>query len=391
MLRQIQQREAELREANRLKDEFLATLSHELRTPLNAILGWTRLLRAHALPADGMDRALDKVERNALAQAKLVEDLLEVSRITTGQLRLELHAVDLAAIVKAAAESIRPAADARQVTFETQGLDRRLATVGDPDRLQQVVWNLLSNAVKFTPAGGRVRVTLERSGDVDRLVVEDTGIGIDATFIASVFDTFRQADASSTRQQGGLGLGLSIARRLVELHGGTIEAFSDGAGHGARFTVRLPVRMPLTDDAVAEVDRVRQRTGVDARLSDTTVLVVDDEPDALEMLASVLQSADATVITARSADEALRLAVERRPDILVSDIGMPGTDGYELLEQIRATLGEAAPRIAVAVTAYAGERDRERSAAAGFHCHVAKPLDPLALVDLLVDLQTSSA
>ena len=238
MLRQIQQREAELREANRLKDEFLATLSHELRTPLNAILGWTRLLRSGALSPDAGVGALEKVERNAQAQARLVEDLLEVSRITTGKLRLDLRPVDLAALVHAAVESIRPSAESRQLTIDATGLDQRRQTLGDPDRLQQVIWNLLSNAVKFTPAGGRVSVALSRAGESDTLVVTDTGIGIEPAFLAHVFDTFRQADASSTRQHGGLGLGLSIARRLVELHGGVIEAVSDGAGprlgvHGA--------------------------------------------------------------------------------------------------------------------------------------------------------------
>ena len=242
MLHQIQRRESELREANRLKDEFLATLSHELRTPLNAILGWTRLLRVGALAPDERERALEKVERNAQAQARLVEDLLEVSRITSGKLRLEPRPVDLAAIVHAGVESIRPAAEARQLVLETRGLETPLLSTGDPDRLQQVVWNLLSNAVKFTPAGGRVSVTLARAGDVDTLSVSDTGLGIEPGFLAHAFDTFRQADASSTRQHGGLGLGLSIARRLVELHGGSIEAVSDGPGRGSTFTVRVPAQ-----------------------------------------------------------------------------------------------------------------------------------------------------
>jgi signal transduction histidine kinase len=242
MLHQIQRRESELREANRLKDEFLATLSHELRTPLNAILGWTRLLRVGALAPEERDRALEKVERNAQVQARLVEDLLEVSRIASGKLRLELRPIDLASIVHAGVESIRPAADARQLVLETRGLDHPLLTTGDPDRLQQVVWNLLSNAVKFTPAGGRISVSLARAGDTDTLTVADTGQGIDAAFLANVFDSFRQADASSTRQHGGLGLGLSIARRLVELHGGTIEASSEGPGRGSTFIVKLAVR-----------------------------------------------------------------------------------------------------------------------------------------------------
>jgi signal transduction histidine kinase len=391
MLHRIQQREAELREASRLKDEFLATLSHELRTPLNAILGWTRLLRAGALPPGSVDRALEKVERNAQAQTRLVEDLLEVSRITSGKLRLDLREVDLATLIHAAVESVRPAADARELTLETAGLDQRLPTIGDPDRLQQVIWNLLSNAVKFTPAGGRVAVTLTRTDAVDTIVVRDTGVGIEPAFVAHVFDTFRQADASSTRQFGGLGLGLSIARRLVELHGGTIHAASEGMGRGATFTVRLPVRAaarpPEPPGGASLRDEMARAAG---RLTSTTILVVDDEPDALEMLVSVLTNAGATVLAAKSADEALRLAVERRPQVLVSDLGMPGTDGYGLLGQIRQTLGADAPHVAIALTAYAGERDRARSAAAGFHRHVAKPLDPLALVDIVSEMLTPS-
>ena len=391
MLHRIQQREAELREAGRLKDEFLATLSHELRTPLNAILGWTRLLRSGALPPNSVDRALEKVERNAQAQARLVEDLLEVSRITSGKLRLEMRELDLAALIHAAVESIRPAADARELTLDASGLDQRLPTIGDPDRLQQVIWNLLSNAVKFTHAGGRVTVALERAGGTDTITVRDTGIGIEAPFLPHVFDTFRQADASSTRQVGGLGLGLSIAKRLVELHGGTIAGTSPGSGRGATFTVRLPVRAasqpPPSTPATALRDEMAAATG---KLSGTTILVVDDEPDALEMLVSVLTNAGATVYAARSADEALRIAVQRRPQVLVSDLGMPGTDGYGLLAQIRDTLGADAPHVAIALTAYAGERDRARSAAAGFHRHVAKPLDPLALVDIVAGMLTPS-
>jgi CheY-like chemotaxis protein len=382
MLQRVEQRDAELREASRLKDEFLATLSHELRTPLNAILGWTRLLRADALPADARDRALEKVERNAQAQARLVEDLLEVSRITTGKLRLDLRQTDLAAIVHAAVESVRVAAEGRQVAVQTSGLDRRLPGVGDPDRLQQIVWNLLSNAVKFTPAGGRVSVTLSRAGAVDTLVVSDTGQGIDRAFLPHVFDTFRQADASSTRQFGGLGLGLSIARQLVALHGGTIEAASDGSGRGATFTVRLPVREIGAAPAPVQRDPAAPRAD---RLRGVKVLVVDDERDTLEMLESVLRSAGAVVFAARAADDALRIAIAERPDAFVSDIGMPGMDGFGLMARILEALGPDAPRARIAVTAYANERDRERSATAGFQRHLAKPLDPLALVEIVAD------
>jgi signal transduction histidine kinase/CheY-like chemotaxis protein len=392
MLHQIQRREAELREASRLKDEFLATLSHELRTPLNAILGWTRLLRTGALPAGERDRALEKVERNAHAQARLVEDLLEVSRIASGKLRLELRPVDLAAIIHAAVESIRPAAEARRLTLETTGLDRPLPSVGDPDRLQQVIWNLLSNAVKFTPAGGHVWVTLSRHGGSDTLTVRDTGVGIDPAFVANAFDTFRQADASSTRQHGGLGLGLSIARRLVELHGGTIDAVSEGAGRGSTFTVQLPARTPAAAAGPAHggVPR-RHPAGSEPPLSSITTLVVDDEPDSLELLVSVLERAGARVLRAASADEALRLAVSGRPHVLISDIAMPGADGYTLMEQIRATLGAAAPQVTIALSAYAGAKDRERSAAAGFQRHLAKPLDPLTLVETVTEMLSPSS
>ncbi|HMC75804.1 MAG TPA: ATP-binding protein [Vicinamibacterales bacterium] len=388
MLHQIQQRETELREANRLKDEFLATLSHELRTPLNAILGWTRLLRAGALPPAQIERALEKVERNAHAQARLVEDLLEVSRIASGKMRLDLRPVDLVAIVNVAMESVRPTAEARGIALDSIGLDQRLPSIADPDRLQQVVWNLLSNAVKFTPAGGRVTVGVTRKGDVDELVVGDTGIGIEPAFIGSVFDSFRQADASSTRQFGGLGLGLSIASRLVDLHGGTIAAQSEGSGRGATFTVRLPVRMterPAPGDGAPAA----AIPGVERKLTGVTIEVVDDEPDALEMLVSVLEQAGATVVAAASADEALRLAVERRPLVLVSDLGMPGTDGFTLMTQIRATLGDEGPRFTVALTAYASERDRERSARAGYQRHLAKPVDPLELVEILAGMLES--
>ena len=391
MLQQIQQREGELREANRLKDEFLATLSHELRTPLNAILGWTRLLRAGAVPPASADRALEKVERNAQSQARLIEDLLEVSRITTGKLRLELRAVDLSAIVNATVESIRPAADPRGLILAAHGIDHPSPTVGDPDRLQQVVWNLLSNAVKFTPAGGRVTVSLRRDGRKDWLTVSDTGMGIEKAFLADVFDTFRQADASSTRQFGGLGLGLSIARRLVELHGGGIEAFSEGPGKGATFTVWLPVR---TQEATSDVGEVVLRDAASAtrgRLTGITVLVVDDDDDALQLLVSVMNGAGATVLAAASADEALRAALEQKPRVLVSDIGMPGTDGFALLEQIRKTLGDQSPEVTIALTAYAGERDRQRSAAAGYRQHLAKPFDPLALVDVIAEMLAAPA
>ena len=388
--RRAEQERAELlvreREANRLKDEFLATLSHELRTPLNAILGWTKLLRANAVAPAAIDRALEKVERNAQVQTRLVEDLLEVSRITTGKLRLDLRPVDLVALVNTAIDSIRPTAEARGVAIERQLDVPSLPTMGDPDRLQQVVWNLLSNAVKFTPSGGVVTISLSRAEDLDMIAVRDTGIGIDPAFLPSVFDTFRQADASSTRTHGGLGLGLSIVRHLVELHGGEVAAESPGLGRGATFTVRLPVRtaqtlQPQTVPPSPQPSIIMQR-----RLTGARILVVDDDEDTRELLVSVLEASGAKVYSAASAAEALTLGVRHTPDAIVSDIAMPHQDGYSLMHDIEEALGNGVPRVRIALTAFAGERDRERALAAGYQRHIAKPFDPSALVQLLQDL-----
>jgi signal transduction histidine kinase/ActR/RegA family two-component response regulator len=389
--RRAEQERAELlvreREANRLKDEFLATLSHELRTPLNAILGWTKLLRANAVPPVAVDRALEKIERNAQVQTRLVEDLLEVSRITSGKLRLEMRPIDLVSLVNTATESIRPTAESRGVAIERQLDAPAMPTTGDPDRLQQVIWNLLSNAVKFTPSGGIVTVGLRRHGDTDELWVADTGMGIDAAFLPSVFDTFRQADASSTRTQGGLGLGLSIVRHLVEMHGGQVTADSPGVGRGATFTVRLPVRSiervrDPRDDLPAEPSRII----TESRLAGARILVVDDDTDTRELLISVLEAAGARVYAAASAAEALTKGVAARPEALVSDIAMPEQDGYTLLRELDAALGTESPRVRVALTAYAGDADRERTFAAGYQRHITKPFDPAMLVRVLEDL-----
>jgi len=393
MLERIQSREAELsraneelRRANRLKDEFLATLSHELRTPLNAILGWTKLLRGKALPADSIDRALEKVERNALAQARLVEDLLEVSRITTGKLRLDVRPLDLVTVAGAAIDSIRPAADARAVKIELAFTAAALPTAGDPDRLQQVIWNLLSNAVKFTPEGGTVTLSIFR-GELDELVVSDTGIGIDGEFLPNVFDSFRQADATATRSHGGLGLGLSIVRQLVQLHGGTVAAASAGRDQGATFTVRLPIRTHQRE--VLAIPRAEENRL--PLLTPYTIVAVDDEEDTRELLQSVLENAGARVHAAASADEAVALCRTERPDAIVSDIGMPVRDGYSLMKDLRESLGPDAPRVAIALSAYAAPADRERSLAAGFHWHLAKPFHPADLVETLQDLLKDAA
>ena len=388
--RRAEQERAEMlvreREANRVKDEFLATLSHELRTPLNAILGWTKLLRAQAVPPASLDRALEKVERNAQVQSRLVEDLLEVSRITSGKLRLEQRPLDLVAVANVAIDSIRHAAEARGVTIERAFAAASLQTAGDPDRLQQVIWNLLSNAVKFTRPGGKVSVALTREGNFDRLVVSDTGIGIEPAFLPHVFDTFRQADASSTRSHGGLGLGLSIVKQLVELHGGTVEAHSAGANRGATFTVLLPVVSAARAPARLPTPRAPE-----GRLTGRTVLVVDDDADTREMLASVLEAAGARVHAAASVEEALGFGLEVAPDALVSDIAMPGQDGYDLVRQLRAALGSRAPRVRIALTAFAGPADSERAIEAGFQRHISKPFDPIALVALLEQMLGSEA
>ena len=386
--KKAEQERAELlvreREANRLKDEFLATLSHELRTPLNAILGWTKLLRSNAVPPGSVDRALEKVERNAQVQSRLIEDLLEISRIVSGKLRLEHRPFDLVALCVTAIDSIRPAAEARGVTIQRDFEQLSLPTSGDPDRLQQVIWNLLSNAVKFTPAGGTVTVRLRRRSDTDEIVVSDTGIGIEPEFLPNVFETFRQADASSTRTYGGLGLGLSIVKQLVEMHGGDVQATSAGRDKGAAFTVRLPVRSAERRRAAEDPLAPPARMG--GRLAGHSILVVDDDPDTRELLVSVLEGAGGEVRAAASVEEAIALSLDRVPDVLVSDIAMPGEDGYALMERLTTALGSRAPRVRVALSAFAAARDRERALSAGFQRHIAKPVDPAMLVRILDEM-----
>jgi signal transduction histidine kinase/ActR/RegA family two-component response regulator len=391
--RKAEQERAELlvreREANRLKDEFLATLSHELRTPLNAILGWTKLLRANAVPAQSVDRALEKVERNAQVQSRLIEDLLEVSRIVSGKMRLEYRPFDLVVLCNTAIDSIRPAAETRGVAIHRLFEAATLPTAGDPDRLQQVIWNLLSNAVKFTPAGGTVTLTLRRAGDTDELIVRDTGIGIDPSFLPNVFETFRQADASTTRAHGGLGLGLSIVKQLVDLHGGQVYAASEGTDQGATFTVRLPVRTAerrRSDDPV--LPRSERLTG---RLAGADIVVVDDDADTRELLISTLERSGAQVRAASSAEEAMTLCKERPPDAVISDLGMPQEDGYALMRKMAQTLGPRTPRVRLALSAFAAPRDKARAIEAGFQRHLAKPIAPSALVRLLDEMLEDTA
>jgi len=382
--RRIEEERAQLlvreQQANRLKDEFLATISHELRTPLNAVLGWARVLRSAELTPTLRTRALESIERNAVTQARLIDDLLEVSRIVTGKLRLKVRPLDLTVIIDAAVDVVRPAADAKDIRLERRYERRPWPTLGDPDRLQQVAWNLLSNAVKFTPRGGSVRVELDRNGGTDRMVVTDSGKGIDSAFLPHVFAPFRQADASTTRDHGGLGIGLAIVRQLTELHGGSVSAESEGPGSGARFTVLLPIHeaAPSTRGAGPLLDVPRESHVPD--LSSTRVLVVDDDADARELLAATLGYYGAEVVAAESAGEALALIPEVVPDVLLSDIGMSGEDGYGLIRRVRALPPERGGLVpAIALTAYAAANDRARSLTAGFQFHVAKPFDPLDL------------
>ncbi|HYE14116.1 MAG TPA: ATP-binding protein [Pyrinomonadaceae bacterium] len=376
-------------ESNRMKDEFLATLSHELRTPLTAVLGWAQMLRTGRLDERAAATALEVIERNARTQQQIVDDLLDSSRIITGQLRFEPQPTDVRAVVEAAADTVRPAAAAKRIKLETRFDPRSCLVMGDAGRLQQVVWNLLSNAVKFTPAGGEVAIGVEPAGAHVRVTVSDTGQGISPNFLPYVFDRFRQGDQSTTREHGGLGLGLAIVRHLVELHGGTVRAESEGAGMGSRFTIELPALGAAGGDggreaAVEAKGSARQR----AILDGLRVLVVDDDRDALDLVRVVLEQGGADVVAAESAAQALcALEAGARPEVLVCDIGMPGEDGYSLLRKVRALgreLGGAVP--AVALTAYAGEADRALALAAGFQLHMPKPIDPSALVSAVARL-----
>ena len=373
------------RDANRLKDEFLATLSHELRTPLNAVLGWARVLRTTSVAPDTRGRALETIERNARAQARLIDDLLEVSRIVTGKLRLQVRPADLATIVDAAVEVVQPAAAAKRLSLRVDVDSRPAMTFGDPDRLQQVVWNLLSNAVKFTPAGGDVLVTLRRSRGY-LLTVRDNGIGIDAAFLPHMFEPFRQADGSSSREHGGLGLGLAIVRQIVELHGGTVKAESGGRGGGSTFEVHLPSEVSSEGSAPKrETPRATDAIVPDESLLEgIRVLVVDDDPDALELMRTMFVSHGAIVDAAATAGQAIQILDRAVPDVLVSDIGMPFEDGYALIKRVRTRApaqGGLVP--AVALTAYASQNDRLAALAAGYQAHVSKPYEPADVVMLV--------
>jgi signal transduction histidine kinase/ActR/RegA family two-component response regulator len=392
--RQVEERtqlHRQAEEANRLKDQFLATLSHELRTPLNAIVGWSSMLAAGQLDAETQARAIATIDRNARAQTKLINDVLDVSRIVSGKLQLNIRPVDLAGVVAAAAEAVSHAAAARQVRVELD-VDTVLGEIpADPDRLQQVLWNLLSNAIKFTPAGGRVTVEATRTAAHIEVVVKDNGAGIPAEFLPHVFERFRQADASITRTHGGLGLGLAIVRYLVELHGGTVGVQSDGAGKGAVFTVRLPLAPALAQavaaEAVAAAETSRREPGLDANLAGVRVLVVEDEPDSRDLIRALIERCGASVTTVASALDALAAFDAEVPDLVVSDVEMPGMDGYSLMRQLRTRAPERGGDVpAVAVSAHVRPEDRARALASGFQHHVGKPIETGELLSTLAIL-----
>jgi signal transduction histidine kinase/ActR/RegA family two-component response regulator len=390
LLEQERAARADAEAANRLKDEFLATLSHELRTPLNAVFGWARMLRGGAMDPPTLARGLEVIERNAMAQVKLIDDLLDVSRIVTGKMRLNVRPVDLPAAVENAMDAIRPAANARAIALEAV-LDPAAGPVmGDPDRLQQVVWNLLSNAIKFTPRGGHVQVSLARVSSHVEITVSDSGQGIEPELLPHVFERFHQGDSSSTRRHGGLGIGLALVRHLAELHGGGVSVRSAGIGHGATFTVRLPISLaaetpgptrvhPVVSDAVVAVPGVA--------LQGIRLLLVDDERDTLDLFAHLLARTGAEIETATSVAEAMARFDRRPPDVLIADVEMPEEDGYALIRRVRSldpARGAAVP--AVAVTAYGRVEDRVRLLAAGYNMHVPKPVEPAELVAVIAAL-----
>ncbi|WP_174260032.1 ATP-binding protein [Myxococcus xanthus] len=380
----------EAEEANRLKDEFLATVSHELRTPLTAVLGWVQMLRTGTLPPEKRERALATVERNARAQGQLVEDLLDVSRIMTGKLKLEVSSVDVSHVVEAALESLRPAAEAKGIRIQA-ALDSGGTIMGDTSRLQQVVWNLLSNAVKFTPKGGRVQVLVERRNSSVEITVADTGQGISPQFLPHVFERFRQADGSTTRKAGGLGLGLAIVRHLVELHGGTVMATSEGEGRGATFIVSLPQAVALRREMLVPPTLrgplQEQDIPCPPQLASLQVLVVDDEEDTRELLRSIIETCGGIVTTASSSEDALAELRKASFDVLVSDVGMPEEDGYRFIARVRALPEEQGGGIpAVALTAYTRMEDRTRALLAGFTTHVPKPIEPVELMAVIASM-----
>ena len=377
--------------ANRSKDEFLATLSHELRTPLNAVYGWARMLRAGEVADEARGRALEAIERNSRAQCQLIEDLLDIARIGTGKMRLDVRPIDPATVIAAALDAVRPAGEAKQIRLHSV-LDPKAGPVaGDPDRLQQVVWNLLSNAVKFTPKGGRVEVQLQRVNSHVEILVSDTGQGIDADDLPHIFERFRQVETGPTRSHGGLGIGLALVRHLVELHGGTVHAHSAGKGAGATFVVKLPLAIahvaPHEPSRVhPTADRGTPLAMIPDQLRGVDVLLVDDDVDSLEFVRTLLERAGATVLAAGSAKEALEALGRQSVDIIISDVEMPGEDGYTLLRRIREAGHDATRLPVVALTAYGRVEDRIRALSSGFALHVPKPVEPAELIAVVASV-----
>ncbi|NUQ76614.1 MAG: PAS domain S-box protein [Polyangiaceae bacterium] len=386
---------AEAERVSLVKDEFLATLSHELRTPLNAILGWSQILRNRRRDDPELLEGLSVIERNARVQTQLIEDLLDMSRIISGKLRLDIQQVDVSDVLKTAVASVRHSAESKDIRLQsmvdtTAGLVR-----GDPNRLQQCFWNLLSNAIKFTPKGGWIKASLQRTGNQIEVSVTDSGQGIKPQFLPHVFERFRQADASTTRQHGGLGLGLSIVKHLVELHGGTVHADSAGEGQGATFVIELPVMVTAEPPSPREDSRIIHNTNAPIQAADhpslegITVLAIDDEADARSLLQRVLEECGARVLIAASAAEGLDAVIRERPDMIVSDIGMPGEDGYEFIRKVRKLPpAEGGRTPAAALTAFARAEDRTRALRAGYQTHVAKPVEPTELTAVVASLAT---
>ncbi|MEL6460457.1 MAG: ATP-binding protein, partial [Cyanobacteria bacterium J06621_15] len=373
---------AKAESANRVKDEFLAVLSHELRTPLNPILGWTQLLRSNRIPPQKVDQALETIERNASLQAEMIKDLLDVSRILRGKLQLNPVKVDLINIIKAAIETVRLAAHAKSVEIITDFPSETSFIEGDANRLQQIFWNILSNAVKFTPSGGKVNIDLIYKNSQAKIQITDTGKGISSEFLPYVFDYFRQENSSSTRNTGGLGLGLAIVRHLVELHGGKIQVESPGIDKGTTFIVEIPLMSDFKTSTEADKPQIKNLD-----FDGINILVVDDEPDNLDFLQFVLETYGASVQTATSAPQAFKLFLQQKPDLLISDIAMPEVNGHTLIRQIRALPSEKGAKIpAIALTAYAGETNQQESIQAGFTLHLAKPVTADNLAQRIAEL-----
>jgi PAS domain S-box-containing protein len=395
LLREAQQSFEQAKESGRLKDEFLATLSHELRTPLNAIVGWSRLLLDGQLGPEDSKRAIETINRNAAAQNQLIADMLDVSRIVSGKLRLDLRSVDPGAVIRSAVDTVLPAAQAKGISLQTVMDPGAGPITGDPDRLQQVVWNLLSNAIKFTPRGGRVLIRLEQPNSHIAITVEDNGPGVDADFLPYVFDRFRQADASSTRRHGGLGLGLAIVRHLTELHGGTVHAENRAGGNGAVFAIKLPRRAVAAGTGTALERHPADEASAEEvaiSLAGVTVLAIDDQQDALDLVSAVLARRGAHVFTAQSAADGLDVLTRERPDVVLADVEMPGESGLDFIRRVRALPPDEGGGVpAAALTAYASSADRTHALLAGFDMHVPKPVQPVELAAVVARLSGRGA